>query len=178
MRFPTRIVVAIAGLAALTASLLPGLAAAEVPPAEVPAELEAAIKQHIESEGHVFAGFCRDVIANEPSATPGEYCAFVISIEHEIAEVTYGAVFSDELSFVSFKFENGAWTQMGEPKPVNQQPQPQTQTPVPTSTPRAPSTGSGTAPSGETLPVLAILGGLTLAIGFGAIWAEASARRR
>ena len=104
---------AFAAAAALAAAMLPGLAAAQVPSSQVPDELKVVIQQYIEDQGHEFAGFCDDVNANPDGATPGTYCAMVGSIEHEIAEVFYGPVFSDEISMVSFHFENGEWTLTG-----------------------------------------------------------------
>ncbi len=70
--FPTRLRIAgaLAGMAALTASLLPTMALAEVNPDQVPANLNAAIKAEIESKGHEYAGFCR--VVNEGNPIPFE----------------------------------------------------------------------------------------------------------
>jgi hypothetical protein len=126
-----RIAGALAGLAAVTASLLPSMALAEVNPDQVPANLNAAIKAEVESKGHKYAGLCR--VVNEGNPVPGEYCAFVLSIEHDIAEVTYGRVLSDELTQVNFVHQNGNWVKQGTTPPPTQNP----------STPRPPATGNG-----------------------------------
>lgn len=155
----------LAGFAATTlaAAMLPGFAAAEVPSAHVPDDLKSVIQEHIESKGHDYAGLCRDVNQQSPVHI-GEHCAFVLSIEHEIAEVTYGPVLSDELTFVSFELKYGEWEVRTDDEPVVQPTRP-TQPSRPTApTPRPPSTGSG-ADSGSDddralLTALAALGAL------------------
>jgi hypothetical protein len=112
------------GAVALAASFAPGFARAEVPVEEIPASLEAAIEQHIESKGKEYAGFCR-VINEMPEIPVGEYCSFVLSIEHNIAEVSYGPVLSDEVTHVSFKHYAGLWTLIdGQEEPEDPTPAP------------------------------------------------------
>ncbi|MGE5594878.1 MAG: hypothetical protein ACM3S1_02445, partial [Hyphomicrobiales bacterium] len=92
------IVGALAAVAALAAAMLPGLAAADVPSDQVPGDLRAKIEQHIEARGYEFAGLCRDVNNSpNPAQYAGQWCAFVQTIEHDIAEVTFGPVLSDTI---------------------------------------------------------------------------------
>lgn len=146
----------LAGALALTAALLPGIAAAEVPSEQVPDDLKAIIEQHIESKGHDYAGLCREV--NEQTPLPvGKHCAFVLSIEHDIAEVTYGPVASNDLTFVSFLHEDGAWKLRTDSEPYEPPTQPSGGSSSPT--PRPPSTGGGNDPaSGDgSMPIAALI---------------------
>lgn len=129
----SRILAGIAGATTLVAALIPGLAAAEVPANQVPDDLKSVIEQHIESKGHDYFGFCRE--ANETVPLPaGKYCIFVQSIEHDIAEITYGPVASNDITFVSFEHNNGAWELRSADEPYN---------PGTSPTPRPPATGNG-----------------------------------
>ncbi len=96
---------------ALALAFLPGLARADVPSQQIPESLRAAIQQHVESKGKEYAGLCVDVNANPPLPF-GKYCAFVLSIEHDIAEVSYGPVASNDITRASFKNQGGAWKLM------------------------------------------------------------------
>lgn len=172
-----RIGAALAGVAVLSVAMLPGVAAAEVPSSQVPAELKAAIEQYIEGQGHDYVGFCRNVNENPGSIVPGTYCAFVNSIKHDIAEVTYGPVLSDEISRVSFKLENGQWKVMTQATPTATTTPTRTATAV--TTPRAPATGSGANPdsNGEDNPTIILTVAFATAAGLGAL-ATMAARRR
>lgn len=99
----------VGGAIALAAAFAPGMARADVPPEQVPASLRSAIQQYVESQGHDYAGLCREVIAG-PSIPYGEHCAFVLTIQHDIAEVTYAPVATDELNRIHFKNTGGAWS--------------------------------------------------------------------
>lgn len=129
----SRILAGIAGAMTLVAALIPGIAAAEVPANQVPDDLKAVIEQHIESKGHDYFGFCRE--ANETVPLPaGKYCIFVQSIEHDIAEITYGPVASNDITFVSFEKKDGTWKLRTADQPYN---------PGTSPTPRPPATGNG-----------------------------------
>ena len=132
-RYRIRIAAALAGLAALTASLFPTMALADLGPEQIPADLRAAIKVEVESKGHKYAGLGREV--NQQNPLPfGEYVAFVQSIEHDIAEVTYGPVASDQITRVNFVKQNGSWVKQGTTTPT---------TPTSPSVPKPPATGNG-----------------------------------
>lgn len=157
----------VAGVAALFGALLPGVAAADLPPDQIPGGLKAAIAAYIEGRGHAYAGLGRDVNAGDPASHVGEYVAFVQSIEHDIAEVTYGPVLSDAIGEVAFRNVGGTW-------------QLATATPVPGSpTPGVPQTGSGAAAGatgGTSFVLFALAGaGALTAAGFATVVA---ARRR
>lgn len=106
-----RLLTPLFGLIALSLAFLPGLARADVPNQQIPGSLKTAIQQHIESQGKQYAGLCVDVNANPPLPF-GKYCAFVLSIEHDIAEVSYGPVASGDITLVSFKNQGGSWKLM------------------------------------------------------------------
>lgn len=99
----------IGGLIALAFAMLPAFAEANVPSNQVPSELKSAIEQYIENQGHGYAGLCVDVNQQQPLPF-GEYCAFVLSIEHDIADVSYAPVASDDISYAYFKNTNGTWS--------------------------------------------------------------------
>jgi hypothetical protein len=163
-----RIAGILAGAAALVGALLPAAAFAEVPSDQVPASLQAAIKAEIESKGHTYAGLCR--VVNEQQPLPvGQYCAFVISIEHEIAEVTYGAVASDEITRVNFDYRDGAWVKQGT-TPTN---------PGTPGTPRPPATGDGIASDGGSgIELGLVAAAAAVAISGLALGTAAATRRR
>lgn len=104
-----KLIATLGGAISLAAAFTPGLVRAEVPSDQVPASLETAIQQYIESQGHDYAGLCREVLSR-PSIPYGEHCAFVLTIEHDIAEVTYAPVASDEISRIHFKNNGGSWS--------------------------------------------------------------------
>lgn len=167
----TRIAGALAGIVALVAALLPGIAAADVPSEQVPAGLKAAIEQYIEGQGHEYAGLGRDVNAGNPAEHVGEYVAFVQSIEHEIAEVTYGPVLSDTIDQVNFQLVNGQWQLLtGSPTPITNTPVAGTPTSTTsTGTPRPPVTGDAGPSHAGDRDSLVILGvGVAVAIGLAA----------
>lgn len=101
-----RIIAGIAGVAALAAAIVPGAVMAQVAPEEVPDNLKAAIEAEVEAQGFTYAGLCEEI---DQSAHIGEYCAFVQSMDGNVAEVTYGRVLSDEIESVTFYNVNGAW---------------------------------------------------------------------
>ena len=174
-----RIAGALAGLAAVTASLLPSMALAEVNPDQVPANLNAAIKAEIESKGHKYAGFCR--VVNEGNPVPGEYCSFVLSIEHEIAEVTYGPVLSDELTRVNFHLQNGNWVKEGTTPttPTTPPTTPTTPTtPSNPSTPKPPATGDGLAADSGSDSTGLLFGAAAVAVAGLGVTGVAIARKR
>jgi len=169
MNIRRRILTSLAGAVALLGALLPNLAAAEVPANQIPASLQAAIKAHVESRGQQYVGLCRD--ANQTSPLPvGKWCAFVLSIEHDIAEVTVGPVATNDIHRVNFVNQNGTWKLQGSPSPVPSNSPTGNATPQPANTPRPPATGSGIAEGSGPSPVLLIVasavalaaGGLTL----------------
>jgi hypothetical protein len=84
--------------------------AADVPSNEVPSGLKAAIRDKVEGEGHQYAGLCRDI---EQHNHPGEYCAFVLSIDGNWAEVTYGPVLSEPTAHIAFQNVDGHWEHHG-----------------------------------------------------------------
>lgn len=141
---------AIAGLAALAASLLPTAAFAEIPSNQVPNDLQAAIKAQVEARGNEYAGLCR--VVNEGRTIPyGEWCAFVTSIEHDIAEINLGPVATNDIYFVSFDKAQSGWT-VRQPIVKVQDQGSSNQTPG-TSTPKPPATGAGvikTADEGDS----------------------------
>jgi hypothetical protein len=147
----------LAGLAALAGSLFPTMALAEVQPEQVPQSLQAATKAEVESKGFEYAGLCR--VVNEQQPLPfGKYCSFVLSIEHDMAEVTYGPVASDQITRVNFVNQNGTWVKQGTATPT---------TPANSGgTPKPPSTGDGAVKDGGTdNSSLAVMGGIaTLAV--------------
>ncbi len=112
-----RMLVTIGGIIAILAVFSPGMARADVPPGQIPLSLHTAIQQYIEGKGHDYAGLCVDVNQNPPPY--GDYCAFVLSIEHDIAEVSYGPVASGDITRVDFKNTGGNWAPMlsGNPTP-------------------------------------------------------------
>jgi hypothetical protein len=174
-RYRLRIAGALAGLAAITASLLPSMAFAEVNPDQVPASLNAAIKAEIESKGHKYAGLCR--VVNEGNPVPGEYCAFVLSIEHDIAEVTYGRVLSDELTRVNFHNQNGTWVKEGTTPTTPTQPTTPT-TPSNPSTPKPPATGDGLSEDSGSDSTAVLFGAAAVAVAGLGVTGVAIARKR
>ena len=149
-----RIAGMLAGLTALAASLFPSMALADVQPEQVPQSLQAAIKAEVESKGFEYAGLCR--VVNEQQPLPfGKYCAFVLSIEHDIAEVTYGPVASDQITRVNFVSQNGTWVKQGSTAPTTPT------SPSNPATPKPPSTGDGVVNEGGTNNSnLAVMGGI------------------
>lgn len=168
-----RIAGAVAGLAALTASLFPAMALADVPNEQIPANLQAAIEAEIESKGHKYAGLCR--VVNEGNPVPFEYCAFVLSIEHDIAEVTYGPVLSDELTRVNFVNQNGTWVKEGTPPTAPSNPNNPGSDP---STPKPPATGDGVTDDSEGSNTAVVLGAAAVAVAALGVAGVAVARRR
>ena len=162
-----RIAGALAGLAALTASLFPTMALADVPTEQIPANLQAAIKTEVESKGHKYAGLGR--VVNESGQYPhGEYVAFVLSIEHDIAEVTYGPFLSDEITRVNFVNQNGNWVKQGT-TPTN---------PGSPSTPKPPATGDGIADDSGSDNTAVLLGGAAVGVAALGVAGVAVARKR
>jgi hypothetical protein len=151
-RHRLRIAAALAGLAALTASLFPTMALADVPNEQIPANLQAAIKTEVESKGHKYAGLGR--VVNESGQYPyGEYVAFVLSIEHDIAEVTYGPFLSDEITRVNFVNQNGNWVKQGT-TPT---------TPTNPNVPKPPATGDGLAGDSDSDNTTVLFGAAAVA---------------
>ncbi len=99
----------IAGALSLSA-LYATTALAEVPSNQVPSDLKAAIQAKVESEGHDYAGFCRDI---EQHNHVGDYCAFVLNLTGDTAEVTYGPVLSEPTAHITFLKIDGEWTHPG-----------------------------------------------------------------
>ncbi len=152
-----RIAAALAGLAALTASLFPTMALADTPTEQIPANLQAAIKAEIEGKGHQYAGLCR--VVNEQQPLPfGQYCAFVLSIENDIAEVSYGPVASDAITRVNFVNQNGNWVKEGTTTPTTPT------IPSNPSTPRPPATGDGMADDSDSDTMPLVLGAAAAAV--------------
>lgn len=165
--FHIRLAGLVTGVAALIGPFLPVVAAADLPPDQIPDDLKAAIAAYIEGRGHVYAGLGPEVNAGDPASHVGEYVAFVQSIEHDIAEVTYGPVLSDAIGEVSFHNVGGTW-QLAVAPPGPGSP-----------TPRVPQTGSGAAAGttgGTSFLMFALAGAGALSIaGFATVVA---ARRR
>jgi hypothetical protein len=154
-------------VAALTASLFPTMALADVPSNQVPASLEAAIKTEVESKGHKYAGLGR--VVNESGENPhGEYVAFVLSIEHDIAEVTYGPFASDELTRVDFVNQNGNWVKQGT-SPT---------TPTNPNVPKPPATGDGLADDSGSDNTTVLLSAAAVAVAGLGVTGLAVARKR
>lgn len=107
-------VLALAFVAAGSVLALPGISSAEVPSNQVPDSLKAAIKQAVEARGQRYAGFCRDINQNpNPSQFAGYWCNFVLTLTSDRAEVTMGAVLSDELQAVTFVRSGNTWVPAG-----------------------------------------------------------------
>jgi hypothetical protein len=104
-----QLLAAFTGATLLSATLV-SAAAAEVPSNQVPDSLKAAIRADIEAQGQDYAGFCRDIQQHEHI---GEYCAFVLNLTENTAEVTYGPVLSEPTAHVTFLKVNGQWTHPG-----------------------------------------------------------------
>ncbi|MEX0782305.1 MAG: hypothetical protein WD557_06615 [Dehalococcoidia bacterium] len=175
-RYRIRIAGALAGLAAITASLLPTMALADTPTEQIPASLQSAIKAEIESKGHKYAGLCR-VVNEQPQIPVGEYCAFVLSIEHDIAEVSYGAVLSDQITRVNFHSQNGTWVKEGTSTPPPPTPSTPT-TPTNPGTPKPPATGDGLADDSGSDNSAALLGAAAVAVAGLGVAGVAIARKR
>jgi hypothetical protein len=82
-----------------------------VPSDQVPGSLKTAIQEAVEDRGEEYAGFCRDI--NEgpnPSAYAGQWCSFVLALSMDFAQVTFGAVQSNELHWVTFIRDGDVWT--------------------------------------------------------------------
>jgi hypothetical protein len=78
-----------------------------VPPVHnVPADLEAAIREFLEQRGLTYAGLCAEIVQHEHY---GKTCAFVTQLEDGQATVTYGRVASDELNSIDFSFGESGW---------------------------------------------------------------------
>ena len=170
-RYRIRIAAALAGLAALTARLFPMMALADVPPEQIPADLQAAIKVEIESHGHKYAGLGR--VVNQQNPLPfGEYVAFVQSIEHDIAEVTYGPVASDEITRVNFVHQNGNWVKEGTTAPTTPS------NPGSPSTPKPPATGDGIADDSGSDDTTVLLGAAAVAVAALGVAGVAVSRKR
>jgi hypothetical protein len=166
-----RIAGLLAGLAALVVSLIPTAASADVAPAQVPAGLQTAIKAEVEARGHEYAGLAR-VVNENPPLPFGKWVAFVLSIEHDIAEVTIGPVASDEIHRVNFENRNGTWVKQGAVATP-------TQGSGGTATPKPPATGDGLADdSGSDSTVLFGVVGAAIAAMAGAGLVATIARRR
>lgn len=174
----------LAGLTALVASLVPSVALADVPNDQVPASLQAAIKADVEARGHQYAGLCR-VVNENPPLPFGKWCAFVLSIEHDIAEVTMGPIATDELTRVNFVNQNGNWVKQGASTPTQGSGNGGTASPTQGSgnggsaTPKPPATGEGIADgdgSGNTV-LFGVVGAAIAALA-GAGLVTAAARRR
>lgn len=173
MKSLSRLAGVLGGAAALFASLLPGAVAAEVPPDQVPQQLEVAIRANVEARGQTYAGLCR-VVNQQPQVPFGQWCAFVLSIEHDIAEVSVGRVASDELHRVNFRNSGGTWTLVS-PDATPTAPAGGTASPTP-NVPAPPRTGSGPAgtSTSQAWPLFA-LGALAVA---GGAMGVSAARRK
>lgn len=114
-------------LLVIGAVLLAGLAIfaqtarGQVPENQIPQDLRAAIKAEVELRGEKYAGLCREIDQDQHVL---QWCAFVQSLTADRAEVTFGAVLSDELHQAIFIKSGGAWIASGRgPVPNNQIPQ-------------------------------------------------------
>ena len=149
MRFKKPYVLLAGPLVVGAIALLPMGSAAQVQPDQVPAGLEAAIEAEIESRGETYAGLCEAI---EQSEHVGEWCAFVLSLSETEAEVTFGAVLSDELEEATFVQSGGDWTPQSEtPKTATPTPTTTTSQSTPTTT-TSPSTPSSTSPPATATP--------------------------
>jgi hypothetical protein len=141
LRLQRRLVWGVAGLFALAAALVPGIAVADVEPASVPESLKSAIKAAVEAKGVQYAGLCREI---DQPANLGKYCAFVQALSDTSADVTYGPVMSDEITSQKFARDGDTW------RPV----------------PGAPNTGSGGEPAGrDGVELTWLLAGSLLVLG-------------
>jgi hypothetical protein len=165
-RIRIRIAAALAGVAALTASLFPTMALADLNPDQIPANLQAAIKAEVESKGHKYAGLGREVNQQNPLPV-GEYVAFVQSIEHDIAEVTYGPVASDEITRVNFVNQNGNWVKQGT-TPTTGNP----------NNPKPPATGNGVIDDSGSDSSALLFGAAAVAVAGLGVTGLAVARKR
>lgn len=194
-----RIAGALAGITALIASMFPTMALADVPPAQVPASLQAAIKADVEARGYEYAGLAR-VVNENPPLPFGKWVAFVQSIEHDIAEVTIGPVASDQIIRVNFVNQRGTWVKQGTATPTQPTTPVPTQptTPAPTqpttptppsgnpnnpggapATPRPPATGNDNSDGGvdNSTLLFAVIGGALAAAAAGGVLYSATRRR-
>ncbi len=80
----------------------------------------------------------------------------MLSIEHDIAEVTHGPVLSDDITRVNFVNQNGNRVKEGSPAPT---------TPGNPSVPKPPATGDGIADDSGTDDPTVLLGAAAVAVG-------------
>ena len=111
MKLKKRLLASAAAVLAVAGALfVPGIAAADVNPSEVPAGLKASIQDSVERRGHDYAGLCREI---EQSQHIGEYCAFVQELSEFDATVTFGPVLSDQIETVRYdnRNQNRVWVE-------------------------------------------------------------------
>ena len=115
-----RLFLSVAALLLVSLSVFVQTARGQVPESQVPQDLRAGIAAEVEWRGYQYAGLCREINQAEYL---GQSCAFVQSLTPSRAEVTFGAVLSDELHEVVFPKTDGVWVATGRgPVPSNQVP--------------------------------------------------------
>jgi LPXTG-motif cell wall-anchored protein len=128
-------------------------------PSSIPADLREAIKEHVESKGHTYAGICAEIA--QDGSNIGKYCANATNVTAATATVAYGPVASNTITTVSFEKRATGWLAVGAPATV---------------VPKPPATGTGSQTGDSSdLGVSTVAGvGLLLAGVFGFL----SSRRR
>ncbi|MBN9492601.1 hypothetical protein J0H33_04550 [bacterium] len=107
---PSRSLLPLLLTALLALLFLPLTARAAVAPADVPPDLQAAIKAKVEAESKQYAGLCASI---DQPANVGKFCASVLTLTATTAEVTYGPVLSEPEARVTFLKIDGRWTHPG-----------------------------------------------------------------